>query len=322
MKALQLIEAGRLALREVPEPQTREGEALVSLRAAALNRRDLWILLGKYPGIRPGVTLGSDGAGVCEGREVLIQPGLNWGPDERFQSPAYEILGMPSDGTFAEKIKVPREQLFPKPPHLSWEQAAALPLAGLTAYRVLFTRCRLQPKERVLITGIGGGVAQMALLFARAHGAEVYVTSGSDAKIEQALQDGAAGGANYRQPDWLESLKKSAGSFDVVIDGTGGEPLCRLLRLCAPAARVGIYGGTLGPLPELSPQLVFWKQMAILGSTMGSPAEFQAMLELVNRQKLVPKVDAVFALEEYERAFERMRHSRQLGKIILKIVAD
>ncbi len=322
MKALQLIEAGRLGLREVPEPEPRKGEAVVHLRAAALNRRDLWIVEGKYPGIRPGVTLGSDGAGLCQGQEVVIQPGLHWGEDERFQGPRYEILGMPSDGTFAERICVPRSQLFPKPPHLSWEQAAALPLAGLTAYRVLFTRCRLQPGERVLITGIGGGVAQMALLFAQAHGAEVFVTSGSDAKIEAAVKAGAAAGANYRNPDWVETLKKEAAPFDVIIDGTGGEPLARLLRLCAPAARVGIYGGTLGAVPKWSPQLVFWKQLSILGSTMGSPAEFQAMLRMVNEKKLVPKVDAVFGLEEYEKAFERMRQSRQMGKIVLKIVAD
>ncbi|MEO6760625.1 MAG: zinc-binding dehydrogenase, partial [Saprospiraceae bacterium] len=193
---------------------------------------------------------------------------------------------MPDQGTFAEYICIPPANIFPKPPPLNWEQAAALPLAGLTAWRALFSRCQLVPGEKLLITGIGGGVALLALQLALAAGAEVWVTSGSEEKLAKALAMGAQGGANYRQPGWDKQLKQTAGGFDVVLDSAAGDGFAALPGLCNPGARIGIYGGTLGKINGFSPQALFWKQISILGSTMGTPADFAAMLDFVALHQL------------------------------------
>ena len=320
MKALVFKEINApLAVEERPTPEPRSGEALVAIRAAALNRRDYFITKGLYPGLRPGTIVGSDGAGVAEGREVIVNPSLQWGDDPAVQGPDYHIIGMPTDGAFAGYVVVPEENLFDKPAHLTFEQASALPLAGLTAYRTLFTRCALRQGERVLVTGVGGGVALFALQFAVAAGAEVFVTSGSDDKIGRAVALGARGGVNYRSESWDKLLKKEAGGFDVIIDGAGGPGLALLLKLCKPAARVGSYGGTLGKVPDFSPQLLFWKQLNLLGSTMGSPADFAGMIELVNRHGIVPVVDSVFPLERGNEAIARMGAGEQFGKLVLSL---
>ncbi|MFN0012924.1 MAG: zinc-binding dehydrogenase, partial [Saprospiraceae bacterium] len=220
-------------------------------------------------------------------------------------------------GTLAECIAIPGANLAPMPENLTWEQAAALPLAGLTAYRMLFTRCGLRSGERVLVTGIGGGVALMAMQFALAAQATVFVTSGNDEKIEKALRMGASGGVNYRSDDWDKTLKAQAGGFDVVVDSAGGDEFALLPALCNPGARIGIYGGTLGKINNLSPQILFWKQISILGSTMGSPEEFGQMLAFVSRQRIVPVVDAVFPLSDGNAALERIASGAQFGKVVL-----
>lgn len=321
MKAL-VLHALRQGLDhwEMPDPHPVKGEALVALRAAALNHRDLFITQGLYAGIKFPVILGSDGAGEYRGRPVVIDPSLDWGPDPRAQGRAFRVLGMPDDGTFAEQIAIPRANVHPKPAHLTWEQAAALPLAGVTAWRALFTRCRLRPGERALITGIGGGVALMALQLAAAAGAEVFVTSGSDEKINKAIALGAKAGANYRLPDWDKTLKKEAGGFDVVLDSAGGDGFGALPGLCNPGARIGVYGGTLGKINGLSPQPVFWKQLSILGSSMGARLDFRRMLAFVARHEIVPVVDSVFSLDDGNTALQRMEHGEQFGKIVLKIL--
>jgi len=200
MNAIVLRELGgpeRLVLEQVSDPEPGPGEAVVALRAAALNHRDAWIRKGLYAGITLPIILGSDGAGEVAavgpgvdpawlGRHVVINPSLGWGPDDRVQGPSYRILGLPDNGTYAERVKTPAENLFVKPAALSWEAAAAIPLGGLTAYRALVTRARIQPGETVLITGIGGGVATLALLIARRLGARVIVTSSSEAKLARA----------------------------------------------------------------------------------------------------------------------------------------
>ncbi len=322
MKALVLREKGVWPqLEECPSPEPGEGEALVSLLAAALNHRDLWIVKGLYPGIRYPVILGSDGMGLLEGREVIINPGMNWGADERVQSKAFSILGLPANGTLAEYVVVPAKQIYDKPPHLSVEEAAALPLAGLTAYRVLFSRCGLQAGERVLITGVGGGVALMACQMALAAGAEVFVSSGSNEKLQKAKALGVAGGVNYRERDWPAQLKAMAGGFDVIIDSAGGEGFAALADLCRPAARIGLYGGTCGVISGLSPQRIFWQQLNILGSTMGSDRDFRLMLDFVNRHRLRPLVDQVFPLSRGTEAFAHLDQGRQFGKVVLKIGA-
>ncbi len=318
MKALLLKGKDEpLVLEQVADPQPAEGQAVVQLKAAALNHRDVFITQGLYPGIQYPVILGSDGAGTVEGREVIISPGKNWGDDPRCQSKAYQILGLPENGAFAEQVAVDRSQLVDKPAHLSWEEAAALPLAGLTAFRALFTRGQLQGGERVLISGAGGGVALFALQFALAADAEVYVTSGSEEKLQKATQIGAKGGVNYRNPDWGKQLKSEAGGFDLVIDSAGGDGFREFLKVINPAGRIVVYGGTQGAINQLSPQILFWKQIDIRGSTMGTPEEFREMAAFVDRCRLRPIVDSVYPISRGQEAFDRMAQGRQFGKIVI-----
>ncbi len=308
-----------LDLEEILIPTPAPGEALVRLQAAALNHRDLFITQGLYANIRTPCILGADGAGEHTGQPVVIYPALAWGAYPAAQGRDFRVLGMPENGTFAEYLCIPEENLYPKPAHLSWEQAAALPLAGLTAWRTLFTRCNLHAGERVLITGIGGGVAITALQFALAAGAIVWVTSGSEEKIARAVALGAQGGVNYQQAGWDKQLKKEVGGFDIIIDSAGGDGFAALPGLCHPGARIGIYGGTLGKVNGLSPQLVFWKQISILGSTMGSHADFAAMLDLVTKHKIVPVVDSVFSLAEGNLALDKLAGGGQFGKVVLRM---
>lgn len=308
-----------IALEEMPLPQAGEDEVLVRLHAAALNHRDVWMTKGLYPGLKEGIIPGSDGAGTCNGQDVILNPNVNWGPDPGYFGRAYSILGMPTHGTFAEFISIRRDRLAPKPAHLSFESAAALPLAGLTAYRVLFSKCRLRAGEKVLISGVGGGVALFACQFALAIGAEVYVTSSADWKIERAIALGAKGGTNYKQEDWHKTLGKETGGFQVVIDSAAGDGFGQLLSLCQPGARVGLYGGTRGTINQVSPHHIFWRQLEIFGSTMGNDQEFQEMVQFVSTHKIEPVIDSVFSLEEAALAYEKMDSSTQFGKIVLKI---
>ncbi len=319
MKALVLDQVGQdLQLKNISNYEDEEGYILVDVHAAALNHRDVWITKGMYPGIEPPVILGSDGAGFYEGKEVIINPNHLWGDNIKFQSPQYHILGLPTDGTFAEKVKVKKDKIHPKPSHLSFEEAAALPLSGMTAYRALFTKCNLQKGERVLISGIGGGVALFAFQFAIAMGAEVWVTSGSDWKIEKAISMGAQGGINYKTADW-KSFSKKTGGFDVVIDSAGGDGFMNLVKLCKPGARICFYGGTRGNINQLNPQIIFWKQLSIFGSTMASDQEFNEMIDFVGEHHIVPVVDSVYSINNANEAFKKMEQGLQFGKIVLKI---
>ena len=333
MKAVVLRELGDpdvLQLQDVPDPQPGPGEVVVRLRTAALNRRDVWIRKGRYAGIKLPVILGSDGAGeILEtgegadsaliGREVVIDPAFNWGDDERAQGPDFQILGLPRDGTYAERVTVPAAHVHAKPPHLSFEEAAAVPLASVTAFRALVTRARLGAGETLVITGIGGGVATCALLIATRLGARVYVTSGTPAKIDTARAHGAAGGVDHNDPDWPRALTTLIGGRpDVVIDGAGGETLNAALDLVAPGGRVVSYGATLGPAKNVEVRRIFWKQINVLGSTMGTRGDFAAMLRLY-AAGLRPIVDRVFTLGEAAAAHRRMEEAKQFGKIVLKM---
>ncbi len=309
-----------LEFQQMPEPVQKGIEtAIVQLKAAALNHRDLFITQGLYANIKTPCILGSDGAGVLGEAAVVLYPALDWGDSPHFQGNDFRVLGMPEDGTFAEKIAVPVSNIFPAPAHLNYEQAAALPLAGLTAWRTVFTRCQLKAGEKVLISGIGGGVALMAMQFAVAIGAEVYVTSGTVEKIEKAKALGAKHGENYREADWHKRLKAASGGFDVIIDSAGGDGFALFPSICNPGARIGFYGGSLGKVNGLSLQPLFWKQISILGSTMGSPSEFKAMLAFVAQHEIVPVVDEVFELSDGNRAFEKMRQGGQFGKLVLQV---
>jgi NADPH:quinone reductase-like Zn-dependent oxidoreductase len=228
---------------------------------------------------------------------------------------------LPKNGTLAEAIHVPVRQLVPKPGHLSWEEAAALPLAGLTAYRALFSRAQLQAHEKVLINGIGAGTALFALQFAVAAGAVPFVTSSSPEKLRKAEQLGARHGALYTRSGWAKEFGEHYGQFDVVIDSAGGPGFGELVELCAPGARIVFFGATRGNPPELPARRIFWKQLSLLGTTMGSPADFTAMTEFVARKAIHPVISEVFAFDRVNEAFALMERGEQFGKIVISIAA-
>jgi len=318
-----------LSLRELPDPVPGPGEALVRLRAAALNHRDSWIRQNLYARIKLPAVLGSDGAGEVvalgagadarlAGARVVIAPCHGWGQDPKAQGRDFLILGMPEQGTLAELIAQPAQRLVPMPEHLTFAEAAALPVAGITAYRALVTRGQVQPGEHVLVTGIGGGVATLALIFARALGAKVSVTSGSEEKIEKARALGAVGGVSYRLPDWPKKLAELVGSPpDLVIDGTGGPGANALLNAAAPGGRIVFYGATAGLPPDLDLRRIFFKQLDVRGATMGTDEEFRAMIDLVARKQLRPVIDRVFPLAETASAMKRLDDGAQMGKVVL-----
>ncbi len=335
MKAILLREVGNpetLRLEEVPSPSPGPGEVLIRLAAAALNHRDVWIRTGRYAGIKLPVILGSDGAGeivevgggvhgIRQGEPVVIYPAFNWGENDDAPGPDFKILGLPDNGTYAEFIAVPAAQVFPKPPALSFEEAAAVPLAGLTAYRAAVTRARIQNGETVLITGIGGGVSMFALQIALRRGARVFVTSGSDAKLSRAIGMGASGGANYRTQSWGQEIQAQCGKFgpDVVIDSAGGEAFEKAIEIIRPGGRIVTYGATTGPAKQLEIRRIFWKQLNVLGSTMGTAKEFEAVMKLYGEGDLRPVVDQVFPLADATAAHRTMENAEQFGKIVLKM---
>ena len=308
-------------LESVDDPRPGADEVVVQLRAASLNHRDLYIQQDLYPELRLPCVLGSDGVGELEGRRVVIQPGLHWGDDERVQSSRYEVLGMPTPGTFAERIAVPRANVFDCPAHLTDAEGAALPLAGLTAWRALMTRASAKTGETVVVTGAGGGVATCAIQFAVAHGCRVWVTSSSAKKIALAKALGAEGGVDYREADFARQLGELTGGVDVVVDGAGGVGLTELTKVMNPGGRLAFYGGTTGKIPSLSPQLLFWRQLTLAGSTMGSPREFAQMLAFVDAHQVRPVVDSVRPLAELPEAMRRMAAGEQVGKLVVAIGA-
>lgn len=319
MKALVLEGKGVMpAMQEVGSPCVSMGQVLVDLRAAALNHRDVWIQQGKYAGLVYPCIPGSDGAGYKDGQPVVINPGIGWGEDPRCQSPGFRILGMPDPGTFAQQVAVPAEQVHPMPNHLSFEEAAAIPLAGVTAYRALVTQGEVKTGERVLVTGIGGGVALWAMQLALASGAEVWVNSSSQAKLDRAVKLGAAGGYLYKVSSWVDQAKE-AGGFDLVVDGAGGPAVSGLLKLMKPGGRIVFYGGTAGALADVSPQVIFWKQLRLIGSTMGSPDDFIGLMQMIEHHRIVPVLDSLIPLEKGAEAYRRMADGSQFGKIVLQI---
>lgn len=331
MKAALLIALHQpLEIVEIPQPQAQAGEVLVKLSHAALNHRDLWINKGQYAGIQLPCVPGSDGCGtVVEigsgvspewvGKEVIINPGLQWGNEATHQGKHFSIIGMPTQGTLAEYMKVPVEQLFEKPQHLSAEEAAALPLAGLTAYRALMVQGKVERGHKVLVTGLGGGVAQWTAILAHAIGCEVWATSGTASKCEQALNLGIKSCLNYKENQWDTKLKELAGEFDIIIDSTCGPEFYKLTDLCKPGGKIIIYGGTAGNIAPLVPAKIFWKQISLIGSTMGSEQDFKDLCEMVSYYKIKPLVSHLFKLEQINEALSLMAQSAQFGKIIISI---
>ncbi len=317
-------------IEEMAKPTVGNNEVLIQIKCAALNHRDLWIQKGQYAGLQFPIVLGSDGAGVVTQmgkdvdqkwmhQEVIIDPSIDWGNNEKAQQKSYQVLGLPKNGTFAQYVVLPVSNVHQKPKHLQWQEAAALPLAGITAYRSLFVRGGLQKGEKVLITGIGGGVALIALQMAVAAGAQVFVTSGNDEKISKAKTLGAQEGVNYKTENWWKVLLEKAGAFDLIIDSAAGDSFTKLVDLASPGGRIVFYGGTHGTINNLSPQKIFWKQLSILGSTMGSPTDFANMLTLFQTHQLKPIVENVFPFAQINEAFSKMNAGEQFGKIVLEI---
>ncbi len=338
MKAMVLHELGgpdSLSFEDAPDPEPGSGETVVRLRAAALNRRDVFVTRGQYPGAKPEalpVILGSDGsgevvargdgaAGPDEGTEVVVNPALYWGDDPQKPGKEYRILGLPDDGTFAQLVKVPAENVFPKPSHLSHEEAAAIPLGALTAYRALVTRGGVKEGETIVVPGIGSGVATFVVQLAVGLGARVFVTSGSDEKIEKAKELGAEGGVNYNSEDWSRELKSMTGGVDLSVDHVGGEAFDAMVSLAKPGSRIVTYGATAGPKVTVVMPRIFLKHLTVLGTAMGTNEEFGAMLDLYAEHGLRPTINESFPLQGVAAAMERTEEGAGMGKIVLDVPA-
>jgi zinc-binding alcohol dehydrogenase/oxidoreductase len=333
VRAAQLTltgDAPRFELRELPDPVPQAGEVVVELVAAALNRRDWW--LWRSHRTSTPVTLGSDGAGrvaavgahvlgISPGDEVVIDPALNWGDDERAASAAFDILGSPTEGTFAERVVVPAINVHPKPAALSWEEAAAFPLAGLTAWRASVTCAGAAPARRLLITGGGSGVSTFCLQIADALGAEVWVTSGSDAKIARCMELGARGGFRYDDPSWPEQVRAATGGEGVhaVVDSFGSSGWAPALAALARGGVLVNYGDTGGDEATIPVAALYWEWRSLVGTTMGSPSEFRALCAHVASSSWRPAIDSVHALADLEVAAHRLLAPERFGKVVLRI---
>jgi zinc-binding alcohol dehydrogenase/oxidoreductase len=317
VKAVRIHEDGGpevLRYEDAPDPEPGPDDVLVELRAASLNHLDLWIRKG-LPSVPKPRILGADGAGILAGTDerVVINPGIEH--DGRIT-----VVGEHSDGTHAELIAVPRTQVYPIPERLGFEEAAAFPLVFETAYRMLATKAGLAAGEWVLIWGIGGGVATASLALAKALGAQAVVTSSSDAKLERARDLGADVTLNHETDDVVAGVKElTGGGAHVVVDDVGEATWTRSLNAARADGRICVCGATTGPNPPAQLHRIWWKQLTIYGSTMGTRADFEAVLELVKAGRVKPVVDEVVPLSEAAAAHERLERGEQLGKIVLRI---
>jgi NADPH:quinone reductase-like Zn-dependent oxidoreductase len=316
-----------LVLEEVPDPVAAPGEVLIRLRASALNHLDVWIRKG-LPSVPKPRILGADGAGVVEalgegvdrfepGDAVVINPGVE-APDG-----AIHVIGEHGDGTNAQLIAVPATNVYPIPGDLTFEEAAAFPLVFETAYRMLVTRARLEAGEWVLLWGIGSGVSTAGLAIAKALGARTIVTSSSDAKLVRALELGADATVNHATSDVKAAVKEATAGHgaDVVVDHVGEATWRTSLDVAAREGRIAVCGATSGPNPPAALHRVWWKQLTILGSTMGTKADFEGAYALIASGNARPVVDEVVPLAEIQAAHARLEAGEQLGKIVLQIPA-
>ena len=346
MRALTISAHGGLEQLEVrddlPAPVLRErNDVRVRVRAAALNHLDLFVIEG-LPGVEitPPWIMGCDATGVVEevgpdvrtvsvGDVVTLNPGLSDRTCEYCRAGEhslcirYRVLGEHVPGTIAEQIVVPAWNLRTIPARIDPAVAAAFPLATLTAWRMIHTRARVRPGERVLIWGIGGGVAIAALQICKQIGAEVWVTSSSAAKLARAKELGAdhlidSGGD---VPAVIRAATGKAG-VNVVVDNVGQATWERSLRALGKRGRLVTCGGTSGPMLQTDVRRLFWNQWDILGSTMGNDEEFDAIVRELRAGRLLPPVDAVFPLEQGRQAYERLASAGQFGKVVISISPD
>jgi zinc-binding alcohol dehydrogenase/oxidoreductase len=317
MKAIRIHEDGGpevLRYEDAPDPEPEPGEVLVSLKAASLNHLDIWVRKG-LPSVPKPRILGADGAGVREDtrERVVINPGLEHG--DRIL-----VVGEHMDGTHAELIAVPEANVYPIPERLSFEEAAAFPLVFETAYRMLVTKAGLKEGEWVLLWGIGSGIATAGLAIAKALGAHAIVTSSSDEKLARASELGAdvaveSGG------DVIEAVKEATGGpgVDVVIEHVGEATWQRSLQAARAGGRIAVCGATSGPNPPAALHRVWWKQLTIYGSTMGTKEDFEGAYDLVATGRATPVVDVVLPLTEARAGHERLEAGDQFGKIVFSI---
>jgi NADPH:quinone reductase-like Zn-dependent oxidoreductase len=328
VKAVRIHEDGGpevLRYEDVEDPVPGSGEVLIRLRAASLNHLDLWVRQG-LPSVPKPRILGADGAGVVaavgprangtiafgEGDRVLINPGLDDGA---------RIVGEHMDGTHAQLLSVPAENVYPIPDGLSFEEAAAFPLVFETAYRMLVTKAGLQEGEWVLLWGIGSGVASAAFVIAKALGAHTIVTSSSADKLQRAGRLGADVAVNHVDDDVAAAVKQATGGrgADVVVEHVGEATWKTSLQAAGQNARVAVCGATTGPNPPAQLHRIWWKQLTVYGSTMGTTEDFEGAYELVARGAARPIVDRIFPLEEAAAAHEYLEDGRQFGKVVLSI---
>jgi NADPH:quinone reductase-like Zn-dependent oxidoreductase len=303
-----------LRYEEAPDPQPGPDDVLVELRAASLNRLDLWLRQGRPSVPKPRI-LGADGSGVIAGtsERVVINPALEHAGHVR-------VVGEHTDGTHAELIAVPRTAVHPIPPELSFEEAAAFPLVFETAYRMLVTKAALEEGEWVLIWGIGGGVATAALAIAKALGARAIVTSSSDTKLDRARELGADERLNHVNEDVPARVRElTGGGADVVVEHVGEATWQRTLAAAARDGRIVVCGATSGPNPPAALHRIWWRELTVYGSTMGTEADFHGAYDLVVSGRARPVVDSVFPLAEARAAHERMESGEHFGKIVLRI---
>ncbi|MFV8755481.1 zinc-binding dehydrogenase [Nannocystaceae bacterium ST9] len=344
MKAIVLHHHGGpevLELAELPEPTPGPGEALVEVRACAINRLDLWVR-GGLPGLKlpmPHV-LGSDVAGVVVGlgpgvasewlgRAVVINPGLSCGHCQACLSgwdnlcPSYAILGENVRGGYAERICVPLANLIDKPAALSWIEAAAFPLTFLTAWQMLATRAELRPGETVLIHAVGSGVGTAGLQIAKLLGARVIALASSDAKLARARELGADATIRSSDPDWAKQVRAlpevGRRGVDVVFEHVGQATWAESIKLCRKGGRVVTCGASSGWDAPTDLRHVFFRQIQILGSTMGSKASLFTITQLIGEGRLRPIVDRVFPLAEAAQAHRYLDRREQFGKLVLAV---
>ncbi|MHC4691143.1 MAG: zinc-binding dehydrogenase [Planctomycetota bacterium] len=343
MKAAVIQEHGgldRVRIEEVPEPKPAGDEVILKVHSAGLNHLDIWVRKGR-PGLELAMPhiLGSDASGVVVaigsnvkdisiGDEVILNPGLSCGSceycnrGEQSECPSFGIVGLTRPGTFAEQVAVPAQNIYHKPEHMNFDEAAVFVLSHLTAWRMLITKAQLKPGQTVLIHGIGGGVALPALQLAKLTGAEVIVTSSSDDKLSRSSQIGADHTINYEAVnDVAQSVKDitNGAGVDIVIDTVGAATWPIDFSAVRRGGKIVLCGVTSGSQVHTNLQMLYWNQLTIMGSTMGSHNDLRQMLQAVTIAKLKPVIDSVISLENTRDAINKMEAGEQFGKIVLRI---
>jgi NADPH:quinone reductase-like Zn-dependent oxidoreductase len=343
MKAVVINQHGgpdSIGIEDVPKPRPQRDEVVLKVKSCGLNHLDIWVIKGR-PGIKltmPHI-LGSDAAGVVAavgddvadvhpGDEVILNPGLSCGHCEycrrgqNSECESFGLMGMSRPGTFAEQVAVPARNVFPKPSYMNFDEAGAFVLSFVTAWRMLMTKAKLKSGQTLLIHGIGGGVALCSLQLAKLGGAEVIVTSSSDEKLARAKKIGADHTINYKSTkDVAASVRAitSGRGVDIVIDTVGAAVWPIDFSAVRKGGTIVLCGVTSGAVAQTNLQILYWNQLTILGSTMGSDEDMRQMLKAVSTAKLKPVIDSVLPLSDVREAMGRMEAAEQFGKIVLKV---